>query len=88
MAPVMGGIMDGRHGGKSGDEDQAQAQQPGKQGGTGLGLAIVKKIAEDHGGRVDVESSKAGSRFTLVLPQGKTDEAAAAGRGDPTHGRA
>lgn len=60
----------------------------GKRGGTGLGLAIVKKIAEDHGGRVDVESSKAGSRFTLVLPQGKPDEAAPPGRGDPTHGRA
>jgi signal transduction histidine kinase/putative methionine-R-sulfoxide reductase with GAF domain len=41
----------------------------GKKGGTGLGLAIVKKIAEEHGGRVDLESSKAGARFTLVIPQ-------------------
>jgi signal transduction histidine kinase len=60
----------------------------GKQGGTGLGLAIVKKIAEDHGGRVDLESSKAGSRFTLVLPQGKPSEAASPGPGDAPHGRA
>lgn len=43
----------------------------GKKGGTGLGLAIVKKIAEEHGGRVDVVSSKTGARFTLVLPQGR-----------------
>jgi signal transduction histidine kinase/putative methionine-R-sulfoxide reductase with GAF domain len=57
----------------------------GKQGGTGLGLAIVKKIAEDHGGRVDLESSKAGSRFTLVLPQGKPDAAGSPGPGDRPH---
>ncbi len=60
----------------------------GKRGGTGLGLAIVKKIAEDHGGRVDLESSKAGARFTLVLPQGKPDEAPSPDRGDAPHGRA
>ena len=58
----------------------------GKKGGTGLGLAIVKKIAEEHGGRVDHESSKAGSRFTLVLPQGKPDGAVAPGA--RTHGPA
>jgi signal transduction histidine kinase/putative methionine-R-sulfoxide reductase with GAF domain len=60
----------------------------GKRGGTGLGLAIVKKIAEDHGGRVDLESSKAGARFTLVLPQGKPDEAASPAPRDPPDGRA
>ena len=47
------------------------AVSAGKKGGTGLGLAIVKKIAEEHGGRVDLDSSKAGARFTLVLPQGR-----------------
>jgi signal transduction histidine kinase/putative methionine-R-sulfoxide reductase with GAF domain len=41
----------------------------GKKGGTGLGLAIVKKIAEEHGGTIDVESSKSGATFTLKLPQ-------------------
>jgi signal transduction histidine kinase len=58
----------------------------GKKGGTGLGLAIVKKIAEEHGGRVDLVSSKAGSRFTLVLPQGRPASAEPAGA--PSHGSA
>ena len=39
--------------------------------GSGLGLAIVKKIAEEHGGRVDVSSSSRGAEFTLRLPQGE-----------------
>jgi len=41
----------------------------GKKGGTGLGLAIVKKIAEEHGGSIEVHSSKAGATFVLTLPQ-------------------
>jgi PAS domain S-box-containing protein len=40
-----------------------------KYDGTGLGLAIVRRIAERHGGRLEIESTPgAGSRFTLVLP--------------------
>lgn len=37
--------------------------------GTGLGLAIVDRIAEAHGGRVDIESSpRKGTCVTLALP--------------------
>jgi hypothetical protein len=41
----------------------------GKEGGTGLGLAIVKKIAEEHGGAVDVRSSERGATFEIRIPQ-------------------
>jgi signal transduction histidine kinase len=58
----------------------------GKEGGTGLGLAIVRKIAEEHGGRVDLESSKNGARFTLVLPQQKQERSPKTG--DSSHGTA
>ena len=37
------------------------------QGGTGLGLAIIKAIANARGGRVAVQSSPAGTTFTVVL---------------------
>jgi signal transduction histidine kinase len=40
--------------------------------GTGLGLAIVKKIISEHGGAVDVQSTNAGTTFTLTLPQDDT----------------
>lgn len=41
----------------------------GKRGGTGLGLANVKKVADEHGGRVSVETSHKGTTFHLLLPQ-------------------
>jgi two-component system OmpR family sensor kinase len=38
--------------------------------GRGLGLAVVKAIAEEHGGRVELESHVGeGSTFTIVLPR-------------------
>jgi signal transduction histidine kinase len=37
--------------------------------GTGLGLSIVYKIVEQHGGRINVDSTVGvGTRFTVVLP--------------------
>jgi two-component system OmpR family sensor kinase len=47
----------------------------GRSGGAGLGLAIVKTIAEAHSGRVELETTSAGSVFALVVPvdQPETD---------------
>ena len=43
--------------------------QPAEKPGWGLGLAFVKRIAEQHGGRVQVSSnSSSGTCFSLVLP--------------------
>ncbi|MCP6761660.1 MAG: hybrid histidine kinase/response regulator HrmK [Fischerella sp. CENA71] len=43
--------------------------------GTGLGLVVTRKLAELHGGRVEVESELgSGSRFTIVLPLKQQDE--------------
>jgi two-component system, NtrC family, sensor kinase len=36
--------------------------------GTGLGLSICYKIVQDHGGTIEVESSKRGTTFTMSLP--------------------
>jgi PAS domain S-box-containing protein len=39
-----------------------------KENGNGLGLMICYKIAEEHGGRISVDSSIHGTTFTLHLP--------------------
>ncbi len=38
--------------------------------GWGLGLAFVKRIAEKHGGSVEVYNTHQGVRFTILLPAG------------------
>lgn len=51
---------------------------PAETPGWGLGLAFVKRIAEKHGGSVQVESHSAGTIFQIRLPAA-TEAAAAKG---------
>ncbi len=48
---------------------QVDSQLARKQGGTGLGLALVRRMAELHGGWVEVKSTqRKGTRFVVTLP--------------------
>ena len=40
----------------------------GKQSGSGLGLAMVASVVADHGGAISVDTSPAGTCFTVNLP--------------------
>jgi two-component system sensor histidine kinase SenX3 len=52
--------------------DKARSKETG---GTGLGLSIIRHVAENHGGRVTVESApREGSTFTVNLPAVKPEE--------------
>jgi two-component system OmpR family sensor kinase len=49
--------------------DGARHRDSGTASGTGLGLSIAQWIAEEHGGRIEVQSEPVhGSTFTLRLP--------------------
>ena len=42
-----------------------------KAAGTGLGLSLVHRIVSEHGGRVEMHSTRgAGTRFVILLPRG------------------
>ncbi len=56
--------------------DRARSRETG---GTGLGLSIVRHVADNHGGRVFVDSKPGeGSTFTLQLPKSATPAASGA----------
>jgi len=51
------------------DEFHQTGDAESRAAGTGLGLALTRRLAEAHGGRVELWSEPGrGSRFTLVLP--------------------
>lgn len=44
-----------------------------KKNGMGMGLALVKQMADNHRGRIEVESAVgAGTTFRIILPAGET----------------
>ena len=63
----------------------AEARRRGVEG-TGLGLSVARRIAEAHGGKLDVtNTSGRGSRFTLSLPAGQRREFPPATEIDGSH---
>ena len=47
-----------------------------REAGTGLGLALCRRLAEAHGGRMEVTSEVGrGSRFMVVLPEARAESA-------------
>jgi len=59
---------------------QLDASAAKKYQGTGLGLVLTKRIAEAHGGRVEVRSKSGhGSTFSVILPRKPAESPPAAG---------
>lgn len=51
----------------------------GRRDGTGLGLALSQQLASAHGGLLTYEALEQGSRFSLYLPFGQSEEKTASG---------
>jgi DNA-binding response OmpR family regulator/anti-sigma regulatory factor (Ser/Thr protein kinase) len=68
------------------DEFHQTGDAESRAAGTGLGLALTRRLAEAHGGRVELWSEPGrGSRFTLVLPAAEdAGEPVEAGDASPT----
>jgi heavy metal sensor kinase len=63
--------------------------EPTETSGAGLGLAIARRIAEAHGGTLQLVSSRPGrTEFRLTLPMGGDGGAGRVGAGDHPAGRA
>jgi len=59
------------------NENQAKIFDPffsTKPQGSGIGLALCKDLVNEHGGTINVESSKEGSIFTIKLPCVRLDQ--------------
>ena len=46
--------------------------QSGKTSGVGIGLALGKRIAQAHGGDLELLSSAPGATFCITLPRERT----------------
>ena len=62
---------------------RADTSRNRRSGGVGLGLAIVDAIVRAHGGECTVETSAAGSTFSLLLPSADRGRGVQSPSGEP-----